>query len=111
MINVLPLFQQNDAARAPEPHVVMQMTVEDFVTLIHNYIQVSRRSDLQNVVEKFPKKNPSGNFQLEAKQKNFWKHSKIITQNKPFKTSFNILSKAVSSPVEAVSISQEQQFF
>ncbi|PWA21442.1 hypothetical protein CCH79_00003418 [Gambusia affinis] len=35
---------QNDAARVPEPHVVMQMTVEDFVTLIHNYIQEERHS-------------------------------------------------------------------
>ncbi|XP_054913596.1 crossover junction endonuclease EME1 isoform X2 [Poeciliopsis prolifica] len=34
----------NDASRAPEPHVVMQMTVEDFVTLIHNYIREERHS-------------------------------------------------------------------
>ncbi|XP_016517003.1 crossover junction endonuclease EME1-like isoform X4 [Poecilia formosa] len=35
---------QNGAARVPEPHVVMQMTVEDFITLIHNYIQEERHS-------------------------------------------------------------------
>ncbi|XP_032430972.1 crossover junction endonuclease EME1 isoform X1 [Xiphophorus hellerii] len=39
-----PSAQQNDAARAPEPHVVMQMMVEDFVTLIHNYVQEERHS-------------------------------------------------------------------
>uniref|UniRef100_A0A096MBS5 Essential meiotic structure-specific endonuclease 1 n=1 Tax=Poecilia formosa TaxID=48698 RepID=A0A096MBS5_POEFO len=35
---------QNGAARVPEPHVVMQMTVEDFITLTHNYIQEERHS-------------------------------------------------------------------
>ncbi|MEQ2212194.1 hypothetical protein XENOCAPTIV_027244, partial [Xenoophorus captivus] len=33
----------NDAACVPEHHVVMQMTVEDFITLIHNYIQGQQR--------------------------------------------------------------------
>uniref|UniRef100_A0A096M2S9 Essential meiotic structure-specific endonuclease 1 n=1 Tax=Poecilia formosa TaxID=48698 RepID=A0A096M2S9_POEFO len=39
-----PSAQQNGAARVPEPHVVMQMTVEDFITLTHNYIQEERHS-------------------------------------------------------------------
>ncbi|XP_038133874.1 crossover junction endonuclease EME1 isoform X1 [Cyprinodon tularosa] len=42
-----PTTQLGDAGCVPEPHVVMQMTVEDLITLIHNYIQVERhgRSD------------------------------------------------------------------
>ncbi|KAM4715355.1 crossover junction endonuclease EME1 isoform 2-T2 [Anableps anableps] len=39
-----PSAQLSDAARVPEPHVVMQMTVEDFITLIHNYVQEERHS-------------------------------------------------------------------
>ncbi|XP_014906328.1 crossover junction endonuclease EME1 isoform X4 [Poecilia latipinna] len=39
-----PSAQQNGAARVPEPHVVMQMTVEDFITLTHNYIPEERYS-------------------------------------------------------------------
>uniref|UniRef100_A0A8C7Y2W2 Essential meiotic structure-specific endonuclease 1 n=1 Tax=Oryzias sinensis TaxID=183150 RepID=A0A8C7Y2W2_9TELE len=40
-----PPAQLGDAACVPETHVVMQMTVEDFITLIHNFIQKVGRSD------------------------------------------------------------------
>uniref|UniRef100_A0A3P9JCL2 Essential meiotic structure-specific endonuclease 1 n=1 Tax=Oryzias latipes TaxID=8090 RepID=A0A3P9JCL2_ORYLA len=40
-----PPTQLGDAACVPETHVVMQMTVEDFITLIHNFIQKVGRSD------------------------------------------------------------------
>uniref|UniRef100_UPI0037E8AABB crossover junction endonuclease EME1 n=1 Tax=Semicossyphus pulcher TaxID=241346 RepID=UPI0037E8AABB len=43
-----PCAQTDDGVCEPEAHVVMQMTVDDFITLIHNYIQEERqgRSDL-----------------------------------------------------------------
>ncbi|XP_020496196.2 crossover junction endonuclease EME1 [Labrus bergylta] len=42
-----PCAQTEDGVCEPEAHVVMQMTVDDFITLIHNYIQEERqgRSD------------------------------------------------------------------
>ncbi|XP_028264008.1 crossover junction endonuclease EME1 [Parambassis ranga] len=42
-----PGAQPNEGACASEAHVVMQMTVDDFITLIHSYIQEERhgRSD------------------------------------------------------------------
>lgn len=36
----LCLSQSDDGLCVPEASVVMHMTVEDFITLIHNYIQV-----------------------------------------------------------------------
>ncbi|CAJ1080537.1 crossover junction endonuclease EME1 [Xyrichtys novacula] len=38
-----PCAQTEDAVCVPEPHVVMQMTVDDFITLINNYIQEERQ--------------------------------------------------------------------
>ncbi|XP_030610241.1 crossover junction endonuclease EME1 isoform X2 [Archocentrus centrarchus] len=35
-----PCVQPDEGASVPEAYVVMQMTVEDFITLIHSYIQV-----------------------------------------------------------------------
>ncbi|XP_022599022.1 crossover junction endonuclease EME1 isoform X1 [Seriola dumerili] len=42
-----PCAQSDDGVSVPEAHVVMQMTVDDFITLIHSYIQEERhdRSD------------------------------------------------------------------
>ncbi|XP_018543909.1 crossover junction endonuclease EME1 [Lates calcarifer] len=42
-----PCAQPDDGVCVPEAHVVMQMTVDDFITLIHSYIQEERpgRSD------------------------------------------------------------------
>ncbi|XP_041672522.1 crossover junction endonuclease EME1 [Cheilinus undulatus] len=42
-----PCAQMEDGACEPEAQVVMQLTVDDFITLIHNYIQEERhgRSD------------------------------------------------------------------
>ncbi|XP_039991752.1 crossover junction endonuclease EME1 isoform X2 [Xiphias gladius] len=37
-----PCAQPDDAVCVAEPHVVMQMTVDDFITLIHGYIQEGR---------------------------------------------------------------------
>lgn len=34
--------QSDDVTCTSEPHVVMQMTVDDMVSLIHNYIQVGK---------------------------------------------------------------------
>lgn len=33
-------LQPDDGQCVPEAHVVMHMTVDDFITLIHGYIQV-----------------------------------------------------------------------
>lgn len=40
MVFVPSVFQPDDGACVPEAHIVMQMTVDDFITLIHSYIQV-----------------------------------------------------------------------
>lgn len=42
-----PCAQADEGASVPEAYVVIQMTVEDFITLIHNYVQNERhgRSD------------------------------------------------------------------
>uniref|UniRef100_A0A3Q1FAR1 Essential meiotic structure-specific endonuclease 1 n=1 Tax=Acanthochromis polyacanthus TaxID=80966 RepID=A0A3Q1FAR1_9TELE len=40
-----PCAQPGDAVCVPEAHVVMQMTVDDFITLIHSYVQRHGRSD------------------------------------------------------------------
>ncbi|XP_071779019.1 structure-specific endonuclease subunit EME1 [Centroberyx gerrardi] len=37
-----PSVQPDDAVCVPEAHVVMQMTVDDFITLIHSYTQEQR---------------------------------------------------------------------
>lgn len=42
--------QSDDAACTPEPHVVMQMTVDDMVSLIHNHIQVGTAVILTNLL-------------------------------------------------------------
>lgn len=41
----LCLSQFGDGSCVPEANVVMHMTVEDFITLIHNYIQVCAISE------------------------------------------------------------------
>lgn len=39
--SLFPVFlQPDDGECVPEAHVVMQMTVDDFITLIHGFIQV-----------------------------------------------------------------------
>ncbi|XP_074519537.1 structure-specific endonuclease subunit EME1 [Halichoeres trimaculatus] len=38
-----PCAQTEDAVCEPEAHVVMQMTVDDFITLINNYVQEERQ--------------------------------------------------------------------
>lgn len=37
---IFAMFQGDEGASVPEANVVIQMTVEDFITLIHNYVQV-----------------------------------------------------------------------
>ncbi|XP_023122241.2 crossover junction endonuclease EME1 isoform X1 [Amphiprion ocellaris] len=37
-----PCAQPGDAVCVPEAHVIMQMTVDDFITLVHSYVQEER---------------------------------------------------------------------
>ncbi|XP_062269701.1 crossover junction endonuclease EME1 [Platichthys flesus] len=59
-----PSAQPDDAVCVPEAHVVMQMTVEDFSSLIHSYVQEERhgRSDanptLTSWVQDQQRRNP-----------------------------------------------------
>ncbi|XP_072229566.1 crossover junction endonuclease EME1 [Leuresthes tenuis] len=65
-----PSAQLDEGVCVPEAHVVMQMTEEDFITLIHNYIQQERhgKSDfsptLTSWVEKQQRCHPSKTLSL-----------------------------------------------
>lgn len=48
----LCLSQSGDGVCVPEASVVMHMTVEDFITLIHNYIQVCAQAEVRNASER-----------------------------------------------------------
>lgn len=47
----LCLLKSGDAACVPEANVVMHMTVEDFVTLTRNYIQVGTFAGRESEIE------------------------------------------------------------
>ncbi|KAM4524551.1 crossover junction endonuclease EME1 isoform 3-T4 [Odontesthes bonariensis] len=65
-----PCAQLHEGECVPEAHIVMQMTEEDFITLIHNYIQQERhgRSDcsptLRSWVEEQQRRHPSKTLSL-----------------------------------------------
>uniref|UniRef100_H3CGW5 Essential meiotic structure-specific endonuclease 1 n=1 Tax=Tetraodon nigroviridis TaxID=99883 RepID=H3CGW5_TETNG len=64
-IRRIPCAQSDDVTCTSEPHVVMQMTVDDMVSLIHNYIQEERygRCDcgptLTSWVQEQQRRNPN----------------------------------------------------
>ncbi|KAM9336320.1 crossover junction endonuclease EME1 [Symphorus nematophorus] len=65
-----PCAQPDDAASVPEAHVVMQMTVEDIITLIHSYIQAERTGcsasgpTLTSWVQQQQRRNPGRTLSL-----------------------------------------------
>ncbi|XP_047232039.1 crossover junction endonuclease EME1 [Girardinichthys multiradiatus] len=84
-----PSAQLNDAACVPEHHVVMQMTVEDFITLIHNYIQEERhsRSDcsptLTTWVQGQQRRHPNKNLSLAVIElENYFRAQKSDSQKR-----------------------------
>ncbi|MEQ2314520.1 hypothetical protein AMECASPLE_012936 [Ameca splendens] len=84
-----PSAQLNDAACVPEHHVVMQMTVEDFITLIHNYIQEERhsRSDcsptLTTWVQGQQRRHPDKNLSLAVIElENYFRAQKSHSQKR-----------------------------
>uniref|UniRef100_A0A3Q2QF96 Essential meiotic structure-specific endonuclease 1 n=1 Tax=Fundulus heteroclitus TaxID=8078 RepID=A0A3Q2QF96_FUNHE len=84
-----PGAQPNEAACAPEPHVVMQMTVEDFITLVHNYIQEERHSGsehsptLTSWVQGQQRRHPSRTLSLAVVElENYFRGSKSQSQRR-----------------------------
>ncbi|MED6238551.1 hypothetical protein ATANTOWER_024438 [Ataeniobius toweri] len=84
-----PSAQLNDAACVPEHHVVMQMTVEDFITLIHSYIQEERhsRSDcsptLTTWVQGQQRRHPNKNLSLAVIElENYFRAQKSHSQKR-----------------------------
>ncbi|XP_068611031.1 crossover junction endonuclease EME1-like [Brachionichthys hirsutus] len=65
-----PAAQPADAGGAPEAHVVMQMTVDDFIALTHNYIQAERHGGcgsgptLTSWMQEQQKRNPDKSLSL-----------------------------------------------
>ncbi|XP_035998236.1 crossover junction endonuclease EME1 isoform X2 [Fundulus heteroclitus] len=84
-----PGAQPNEAACAPEPHVVMQMTVEDFITLVHNYVQEERHSGSDNSptltswVQGQQRRHPSRTLSLAVVElENYFRGSKSQSQRR-----------------------------
>ncbi|XP_051272761.1 crossover junction endonuclease EME1 [Dicentrarchus labrax] len=65
-----PCAQPDDGACVPEDHVVMQMTVDDIITLIHSYIQEERHGGpgsgptLTSWVQEQQRRNPGKTLSL-----------------------------------------------